>query len=299
MQNNDKNIVINSNTVIFLQVIFIIIMSLIYVINKIFPSIELLFALSFLILIWKIEFQKLLKSLLPFFILLLTFQGLRDYADNLSKSQIHVVELINAEKLLFHGNIPAFYLQNNISKLPFLNSINILTNILYMSHFVIPLITAIIIWYKKPRFYWSFVTGLIILSYLGFSTYIFYPAAPPWWATKYGYLTDQPVTLSPYFYPDLVETEGPNPVAAFPSLHMAYPTFVALFTYYIFGKKSKLIFLLPISIGFSAVYLGHHYVIDLIGGIIYALFVFLGFCVFNNNFHIIINNISNNISHSN
>jgi len=51
MQNNDKNIVINSNTVIFLQVIFIIIMSLIYVINKIFPSIELLFALSFLILI--------------------------------------------------------------------------------------------------------------------------------------------------------------------------------------------------------------------------------------------------------
>jgi membrane-associated phospholipid phosphatase len=145
-----------------------------------------------------------------------------------------------------------------------------------MSHFVIPVIVAINLWYEKHEQYWYFVVDLLVLSYLGFITYVIFPAAPPWWATKYGYLRDQSVTLAPYFHPELAEVEGPNPLAAMPSLHMAYPSFISIFVYYAFGRKNKWIFLLPIAVGFSAVYLGHHYVIDLIAGFVYALTTFFG-----------------------
>lgn len=267
----------NTDKVLLIQVSFLGILALVYIFNGVFPSIEFLLALCIIALIWKAQFRTLLFSLMPFFILLLTYQSLRNFADNLTTAQIHVTDLINTEKFLFNGVIPAWFLQSKILPSPYASWISLLTNLFYMSHFVIPVIIAIILWYKKHELYWHFVVGILVLSYLGFITYVIFPAAPPWWATKYGYLPDQPVTLAPYFHPELAEVEGPNPVAAMPSLHMAYPSFISIFVYYAFGRKIKWIFLLPLSVGFSAVYLGHHYVIDLIAGIIYALTIFFIF----------------------
>ena len=262
----------NLANVLILQLCFLILLSLIYILNGVFPSIEFLFAICIMGLVWKRQYRNLLINLIPFFVLLLTYQSLRNFADNLTRSQIHIMDLIYLEKLIFHGIIPSWFLQTKILNSFIEKLVDPITNILYMSHFVIPVIIAIILWYREKRLYWQFIIGLLIVSYLGFITYVFFPAAPPWWATKYGYLLDQPVTLAPYFNPDLVESEGPNPVAAMPSLHMAYSSYIAIFIYYAFNKKW--IFLLPIAVGFSTVYLGHHYVIDLIAGLAYALIVF-------------------------
>ena len=63
---------------------------------------------------------------------------------------------------------------------------------------------------------------------------------------------------------------NPNPVAAMPSLHAAYPwlSFLALRKY---SKKLGWFFLpYPILVWFSVVYLGEHYVIDVIAGVVYA-----------------------------
>lgn len=265
---------IGNQATLFIQVGFLGILAFVYILNGIFPSIEFLLALCIAALIWKAQYRNLLFDLLPFFILLLTYQSLRNFADNLTNTQIHVTDLIRAEKFLFAGTIPAWFLQSKLLNTPIESWISFIANTLYMSHFVIPVIAAITLWYKKHSIYWGFVIGLLVLSYLGFITYVIFPAAPPWWATKYGYLNDQPVTLAPYFHPELAEVEGPNPVAAMPSLHMAYPTFIALYLLFAFDKKPKWIFLLPIGVGFSTIYLGHHYVIDLIAGVIYATIIF-------------------------
>lgn len=266
---NDEN-----KYALIIQIIFIIILSLIYMSRRIFPSIDMLFALTIAALIWNTRHRALLIDLLPFFILLLTFQSLRSFADDLTPVQIHITDLVSYEKLLFKGVIPAYYIQQIILNKPYTLLITIPANFLYMSHFLTPLIMAIILWYKKKNCYWRFVIGLIILTYLAFITYILFPAAPPWWATKYGYLIDQPVTLTPFAYPSLIEFAGPNPVAAMPSLHMAYPTFIALYCIYIWGKKYIWVILLPLGVGFSTMLLGHHYFIDLIAGAIYAIGIF-------------------------
>jgi membrane-associated phospholipid phosphatase len=243
-----------SRSVLIIQVVYVLGLSLWSMLQGIFPSPEWLFIL----------------------LLLLGYQALRGFADNLSPADINIENLIEWERTLFNGIIPAAYLQATLMNKPYTMVLNVITNVLYMSHFVVPVIMALILWYRKKDRYWPFVSGLIILSYAGFITYLLFPAAPPWWATYYGYLPEEAVVmpLTDIVLPTVAVFAGPNPVAAMPSLHAAYPTYIALYCLVTWGKKSIWMFLLPLGICFSTVYLGHHYVIDLLAGILYALVVF-------------------------
>jgi len=261
-----------------IQLSFLIFLTSWQILHGIFPSLEMILILSILMLVWRAQHRALLRDLLPFLILLISFQSLRDFADNLSTVDVHVTDLISYEKLLFSGIIPSHYLQTTLTDLPYSPAIGVIASIFYMSHFVVPVIVAMILWRKNRSLYWNFITGLLILSYLGFVTYVFYPAAPPWWATKYGFLTDQPVYILSYSMPEAIQAAGPNPVAAMPSLHMAYPTYIMSFCIYVWGRKLSWLIILPLGVAFSTVYLGHHYVIDLIAGAVYAL-VILGLLI--------------------
>jgi len=66
----------------------------------------------------------------------------------------------------------------------------------------------------------------------------------------------------------------PNPFAAFPSLHATYPWLISLYAFKIKRSKALPILIIPIGIWFSAVYLGEHYIIDLLGGVAYSTFSF-------------------------
>jgi membrane-associated phospholipid phosphatase len=62
-----------------------------------------------------------------------------------------------------------------------------------------------------------------------------------------------------------------NPVAAFPSLHAAYPVLAALFLWS-YSKRAALGMLLYAGVvWFAIMYLGHHRAIDGIGGIVLAV----------------------------
>jgi membrane-associated phospholipid phosphatase len=265
----------NEKYILGIQIGFVVVLILVNIAWNIFPSVELLLALFAILLLWRAKDRKLLFALLPFFILLLTYQSLRSLVDNLTPMDIHVTDLIQWEKSLFGGWIPSYYLQQNFHRIPGYQILTFICNVAYLIHFVVPLIVAMIIWNKKHNQYWYFIFGLLFLSYAGFITYYLFPAAPPWWATNYGYLPDQPVYLSTYFYyPTVVEVAGPNPVAAMPSLHMAYPTYIVLFITSLWPKKGGWLFFYPLLVGFSTVLLGHHYVIDLLAGVVYALISF-------------------------
>lgn len=267
---------LNDKTILLIQFFFIMCFISINLFSGIFPSMEILFALCLLIFIWRSKDRKLLVALLPFCILILTFQSLRGFADNLSPSRIHITDLIAWEKLLFNGWIPAYVIQKYIPTLPGYHLISGLCNLLYIIHFVTPVLVAIFLWYKNNKGYWYFVGGITVITYVAFIVYYLFPAAPPWWATQYGYLLDQPVYLTSFFYyPALITNTGPNPVAAMPSLHMAYPTFIALMVNYYWPKKATIFYLLPIMVGFSTLLLGHHYIIDLIAGVVLSVVVFV------------------------
>jgi membrane-associated phospholipid phosphatase len=67
----------------------------------------------------------------------------------------------------------------------------------------------------------------------------------------------------------------PNQFAAFPSMHSALPWLITLFALKLGKWKALPILVFPFGVWFSAVYLGEHYVVDVLGGIAYATVAFL------------------------
>jgi membrane-associated phospholipid phosphatase len=211
----------------------------------------------------------------PFLLLLLTYEWLRSYADDLSVTQINAQNLIGWERSLFGGTLPGYYLQSHLWHRPYTAALDALTNFLYLSHYVSPLIISLLLWRKQRPMYWAYACGLVALSYAGFVTYVLFPAAPPWWATLHGYLSQQPIRLDHFMVSATVMMRSANPVAAMPSLHAAYPTYLALVATSVWGKRALPVFLLPLGVIFSIIYLGHHYVIDTLAGMLYALVTFV------------------------
>jgi membrane-associated phospholipid phosphatase len=129
----------------------------------------------------------------------------------------------------------------------------------------------------------SFITLFIIMllkrlpfswDTLGILTFQLYPAAPPWWATYFGYLTLSESVQNLSKIPTQFLLSTPHPTAAMPSLHAAYPAYIASFFWYFYPKIFRLTIILPLTIGFAAVYLGHHYVINILAGYFYAIISF-------------------------
>jgi membrane-associated phospholipid phosphatase len=240
-----------------------------------FPNTELIAGVFVFSFIWTGNGRRFILEFMPFLILLVTYKQMRNYADDLTTSDINIENLIRWEKALFGGALPNYWVQQHMWSQPYSPVLDALTNFFYLSHFLSPLVISVFLWQKRRSMYWAFAIALVVLSYAAFTTYVLFPAAPPWWATFYGYLSDQPVTLDHFVTDGEALSKGANPVAAMPSLHAGYPTFIALVAIYVWRKRGIPVILLPLSVMFSTVYLGHHYVIDLLAGAAYALVVFL------------------------
>ena len=111
----------------------------------------------------------------------------------------------------------------------------------------------------------------MVLSYAGFTTYLLFPAAPPWLAHEWGILSETVTAKNFGHVASTLMAASPNQVAAMPSLHMAFPTFIAAIGWWIWGRRSWPLLLIPPAVVFATIYLGHHYVVDLIAGAAYGL----------------------------
>jgi membrane-associated phospholipid phosphatase len=67
-----------------------------------------------------------------------------------------------------------------------------------------------------------------------------------------------------------------NDVAAMPSLHGGYSFLFALFLWSFTKRWRWLLALYPLAMGFTLVYSGEHYVVDILMGWLYAWLVHLG-----------------------
>lgn len=219
------------------------------------------------------------KKFTPFVALLLVYESFRGVADDWN-SRVEYTWMIDMDEKLFGGRLPTLRLQDWL----FTGSatwFEIGLYMVYMLHFVLPFLLAFLIWrYKSDRLYWRYALSILITSFAGFITFALFPAAPPWLASNEGYIQGfEHVTNSVWEYigladiPSIYAKISPNPVAAVPSLHAAYATLLALFTFLAFGKKwGSFALIYPILIYFGTVYLGEHYLIDEIIGSLYALF---------------------------
>jgi len=254
--------------------VFAVIVLTLIAADVLYPSTEVFLIVLVLLAVMNAKVRAFAIDFAPFIVLIYSYDTLRNFADDLTRADIHITDLIAWERALFGGALPGYWLQQNLWDLPITPLLDMLANTLYLSHFMSPLVLAALLWRRGAGEYWAFALGLVALSYAGFATYLAFPAAPPWWATHHGYLIHTPITLDHFVVPAQVVSAGPNPVAAMPSLHTAYPTYIALVALATWGRRALPVILLPLGVAFSTFYLGHHWVIDALAGAGYALFFF-------------------------
>ena len=226
-----------------------------------------------------------LRDWIPFVALFFAYELMRGYADKFGLP-IHVTDIISIERVIGLGGLPTVFLQGLFHSGPATSPDNLatLSVVFYFLHFPLPLAIGFLLWIHQRRVYYDFVAALIVLSMAAFVTFLLLPVAPPWWADKFGYASGilhlrdngfQGLTnffgFGNYFYSYSLYSISSNDVAAFPSLHAAYPFLAFLFARRAFGRASWLMLAYTLCVWFAIVYLGEHWVFDIVGGVVYAL----------------------------
>ena len=225
----------------------------------------------------------------PIVALLLAYELMRGLADD-AGFPLHMEDLIAAERLLALGALPTQVLQDAMRPVAGIDWVALLSTTVYMAHFLIPVATGILLWKWRREQFHDFMAALIVLSMAAFVTYLLLPAAPPWYAAAYGALDGpdglpviaylKPETFADVgaalgldgnnVYDTVFYAAGPNDVAAWPSLHVAYPFLAFLALRRAFGRIGWLVAGYTGVVAFSVVYTGDHWVHDCIAGAAYA-----------------------------
>jgi membrane-associated phospholipid phosphatase len=132
---------------------------------------------------------------------------------------------------------------------------------------------------------WELSLGFLIVNLLGWLIWIAYPAAPPWYADAFALRASAPdvassaaglarfdalvgLPLAATFYAKSADVFG-----AMPSLHVAYSTLVVWAVAPLGRGPWIAACLFASSMAFSAIYLRHHYILDVLAGISLAIIV--------------------------
>jgi membrane-associated phospholipid phosphatase len=213
----------------------------------------------------------------PFLLIFFAWEAMRGIANQFGQA-VHSDGVIAVERALMFGTVPTVNLQQALRQPGVISPLDVFLTFVYISHFFFPLALAFVLWlYDRPR-YFRFVTTLMAVSFAAFLTFILFPVAPPRYAGMYGQALPVADVMSEvlgsvewsgfsWVYTHLVG----NPVAAFPSMHAAYPLLVFLFLWERWRRAALAWLPVTFTIWFAVVYLGHHYVVDVLGGIAYAV----------------------------
>jgi membrane-associated phospholipid phosphatase len=250
-------------------IIYLVALCIFCLVYNIFPGPDLLVLCFFIYAAFAKRAQRFLKDWIPFLALFFAYEAMRGIAYNIV-GVVHVTELMNAELQIF-GTIPTLVLQH-FYRSPILDWIGAF---FYSLHFLIPTVFGFILWHRSRENYSKYVIALLLCSYSALITVLLFPSAPPWFGVKADRILfhiDHEMGVP--FYATLFALIEPNPFAAFPSLHATYPWLVSLYSIKIKRIKALPILIIPVGVWFSAVYLGEHYVIDLLAGVVYATVAF-------------------------
>lgn len=242
-------------------------------------------------------FRAALKFLLPVLLTGVVYDSQRFYSDYI-RGEIRVKEPYLFDKNFFgisHSNsvlTPNEWLQLHIHP-----ALDLVTGFAYLVFIAVFVLCALYftVWLghtgtkkksareiriRSPRVMWSFFW----VNVLGYSTYYWYPAAPPWYVDRYGLgpaRLDTPADpagclrfdelLGTNFFTEMYGRSA-DVFGAIPSLHVAYPLLTVYYAFQ-FGALRGFSLFFYILMCFSAVYLNHHYILDLIWGSCYALFI--------------------------
>jgi hypothetical protein len=218
------------------------------------------------------------RDFLPFIALVLLYEEARGVAHSLHPHPFYE-PMLTIDRWIGFGQVPTVRLQGWLWH-GHLEWYDHAFSLLDRLHFIVPPTLLLLIWLERREVFYRCAATLLAVSFAGAATFLIFPAAPPWLASKHhliphvyriGYIegSDSPVSTSQSWIESHLLS---NPVAAVPSLHAAYATLVLLFVYAWRGRRWA-VCAAPYTVGmwFTVVYLGDHYVADIVVGLAYAI----------------------------
>jgi membrane-associated phospholipid phosphatase len=213
-----------------------------------------------------------LRDWVPFIALFLAYEAMRGLAAKTGFAP-HVGDLASAEQWLFGGHVPSAVLQSTVHGSAVGGAADYFATVVYFCHFAVPLTVGMVIWLVDRTQFLRYTTALLGMSCVAFVVFLLVPTAPPWYAAQAGVIHDVhkiitdtlPSAVSPYYV-----SLNPNPVAAMPSLHMAFPVLSLFALVGVWPRRGWAFALWCVAVFFSIVYLGEHYAVDALAGIVLA-----------------------------
>ena len=196
--------------------------------------------------------------------------------------RVHVHYPIAVDRILGLGELPTVRLQRSpAGGGPSAADWTALDRLLVWAHwswFLIPHGSLLYILVRHPVRFSRAAAFTYAVFDIGASFYWLIPTAPPWYAAAMAreqgesapVVRRMMVEYGELFWRDrwgsLYSVFGGNPLAAMPSLHFATSLMAALLLAEVGPVAGALGFGYAATLGFALVYLGEHYVVDLIGG---------------------------------
>jgi membrane-associated phospholipid phosphatase len=199
-------------------------------------------------------------------------------------ARVHVEYPIDIDRAIGFGELPTLRLQRGLARVDPVSGVpewTALDRVLVWTHwlwFMVPHTAIAYILWRDPDEFPRAALMMYAVFDLGASVYWVAPTAPPWYAASLDARIGQGepdvrrmmVEYGEHFWRDgwgpLYSVFGGNPLAAMPSLHFATSLMATLLLAETGPVAGAVGGAYTVMLAFALVYLGEHYVVDLLGG---------------------------------
>jgi membrane-associated phospholipid phosphatase len=190
------------------------------------------------------------------------------------ESRLQVNYPIVLDRAIGLGKLPNVRLQTTLARLRRVGTLDRFLTWAHWLWFFEPYVALAWILYRHPERFPRAARRLAAVFDIGCIGYFVVPTAPPWWASEQG-LTESEVRRIMVevgeqtwgsAWPSMYSALGGNPWAAMPSLHFATSSTAAISLSEAGRVEGTLGWAYALTLGFALVYLGEHYVTDLVAG---------------------------------
>jgi membrane-associated phospholipid phosphatase len=192
------------------------------------------------------------------------------------RKRLRIEYPIKADRWIGRGRLPNSRLQRALHDGPFGGAMTTAAAWTHWIWFIQPNSALIWILLRRSEAFPHSARQMAAVFDIGCAVYFLLPTAPPWWAAENGYTGDEKIKRVMVEFGERIwgpawtrifGTLGSNPWAAMPSLHFATALMAAILLSENGGRiQGALGWLYAVTLGFSLVYLGEHYITDLLAG---------------------------------
>jgi membrane-associated phospholipid phosphatase len=190
------------------------------------------------------------------------------------RARLKVRYPIVADRAIGLGRLPNVRLQRGLARFRRVGTLNRFLTWAHWLWFFEPYVSLAFILIRHPEHFPRAARRLAAVFDIGCGVYFALPTAPPWWASEQGHTGEEVRRIMVEVgedtwksaWPKMYGALGGNPWAAMPSLHFATSAVVAM-SLAETGRTAGIAgWGYSLTLGFALVYLGEHYVTDLVAG---------------------------------